>query len=519
MALGEGERASRSPTVAVGKYRLELGSGEGTFALYQPRAELERARALQAALSAAADEPLEEAADRFEAFLGDAAGVTERGERAVRLFTEVAAGSLDPRAISDEVDAMLALLGRLDREGRHKEALRLARDLAALLALLLRWLDLVRSLQLALATARRLGEPELQAWALHELGSLHLAAGDAATAAKELEQAVALKELAGSAARCASRHNLDAARRDLAEADALAQARRRCLFRLGLVGATFVFLATGGAALGLRASTHHRRLASTLSTATQPPIRPPGTTTTNSRGSTTTSASTATARRTTTVAPPPPPTTATTVSVDTTAPTPMLTAPADGGFIAGSMPTFSGTAGNESGDSTTITVLVSARDGTPAGGSPLTGKRTGTAFAVAVAASAALGDGTYSAQVEQTDDAGNTGTSRPITFTVDTVKPVVTLSCTYLPNSVCRGTATEPDQPVTIALTDEGAVNGPQTTGSPKTLITKLNGNSFSISLLGTNSGERYAVVASQTDAAGNTGTSETVQLLTAPPK
>jgi hypothetical protein len=518
MEPGEGQQPTRSPTVAVGKYRLELGSDEGTFALYQPQPELEQARALQAALSTADDEPLQDAADKFEAALGDAAGVTERSERAIRLFTEIAAGSLDPHAISDEVDAMLALLGRLDREGRHKQALRLARDLAALLALLLRWLELVRSLQLALKTARRLGEPEPEAWALHELGSLHLAAGDAATAAKQLEKAAALKEQAGSAARCASRHNLDAARRDLADADALAQARRRRLFRLGLIGATFVFLATSGAALGIRASTHHhRRLASTTPTATQPP----NSTTTNPTTTTTTTTATTPTRSTTTPAPPPPlpPTTATTVSVDTTAPTPTLTAPADGSFIADSMPTFSGTAGNDSGDSTTITVFVSARDGTPAGGSPLTATRNGTAFALIVPASATLTDGTYSAQVEQTDDAGNTGKSPPITFTVDTVKPVLTLSCTSLPNAACRGTATETDQPVTITLTDEGAVNGPQTTVSTKTLPANVKGNSFSISLPGTNNGERYAVVASQTDAAGNVGTSETVQLLTATPK
>ena len=153
------------PAVAVGGYQLELGSSDGTFVLFEPESEHEQANALGAALRApeAAEVPEPTATDRLEEVLGEASTLTEHSQRCLRLFTEIAEGSRDPHAISDEIDALLALLGRLDREGKHKEALRLARDLAALLALLLRWLDLVRSLELALRTARALGDQGAEA--------------------------------------------------------------------------------------------------------------------------------------------------------------------------------------------------------------------------------------------------------------------------------------------------------------------------------------------------------------------
>lgn len=153
------------PAVAVGGYQLELGSSDGTFVLFEPESEHEQANALGAALRApeAAEVPEPTATDRLEEVLGEASTLTGHSQRCLRLFTEIAEGSRDPHAISDEIDALLALLGRLDREGKHKEALRLARDLAALLALLLRWLDLVRSLELALRTARALGDQGAEA--------------------------------------------------------------------------------------------------------------------------------------------------------------------------------------------------------------------------------------------------------------------------------------------------------------------------------------------------------------------
>jgi hypothetical protein len=240
-----------------------LGSADGTFALFEPEAEREQARAVAEALASSSRVEEPPAGDGMtEELLADAATVTERAQRCLTLFTEIAGGhALDLKSVSDELDGVLALVGRLDREGRHKEALRLARDVSALLALLLRWLDLVRSLELSLRLARELGDAPTEAWALHELGTLRLAAGDATGAADGLREAVRIKDRFGGAGRCASRHNLDAARRDLADRDALDRLRRRRLFRLTGIAAVLAFLATGGVALGIRLSSHHQQIA------------------------------------------------------------------------------------------------------------------------------------------------------------------------------------------------------------------------------------------------------------------
>jgi hypothetical protein len=127
----------------------------------------------------------------------DAEQVMGKVERAVKLFTEIAQGRLDPAAVSDEVDALVGLLGRLDRDERWAESLRMARSLATLLALLGRWLELLKSLKLAFSAAERLGDVSGQAWAVHELGTLHLAAGERAEAERLLGQARAMREQIG----------------------------------------------------------------------------------------------------------------------------------------------------------------------------------------------------------------------------------------------------------------------------------------------------------------------------------
>jgi hypothetical protein len=243
---------SPSPiAVPIGRYVFDFGSREeGSFALYEPSGETTNARAVADAL--ATQEEVQAGEPTLDEFVEDASTVTAWCERCVRLFNDIAAGkALDPKVVSAEIDELLGLLGRLDRAGRHKEALRLARDLAALLALFLRWVELVQSLELALRTAKELGDGEAEAWGLHELGSLHLGAGEPAAASKQLEEALQLREKASGYGRCATRHNLDAARRDFAEVDALSRAHRRRLFRLVGGGAVLALLAGGGVALGV----------------------------------------------------------------------------------------------------------------------------------------------------------------------------------------------------------------------------------------------------------------------------
>ena len=87
-----------------------------------------------------------------------------------------------------------------------------------------------------------------------------------------------------------------------------------------------------------------------------------------------------------------------------------------------STPTLSGTAGDTPGDSANVVARIYA--GTVAGGTvvqTLTATRSGTSWAVDAAP---LAPGTYTAQAEQADVAGNTGRQRAaLTFTVATPPP------------------------------------------------------------------------------------------------
>ena len=473
-----------SAAVPVGGYRLELGSADGTFALFEPEAEREQARAVAEALASSSRVEEPPAGDGMtEELLADAATVTERAQRCLTLFTEIAGGhALDLKSVSDELDGVLALVGRLDREGQHKEALRLARDVSALLALLLRWLDLVRSLELSLRLARELGDAPTEAWALHELGTLRLATGDATGAADELREAVRIKDRFGGAGRCASRHNLDAARRDLADRDALDRLRRRRLFRLTGIAAVLAFLATGGVALGIRLSSHHHPIAA--STVQSKPSTAPHTS--------------------------PPTTVPPTASViDTTAPMPTLSAPT--GLIDTATPDFVGAAGDATGDATTVTITILNSDGNEVAGSPLVATRSGTTFSVT--ATTPLADGTYTATVVQTDEARNTHPSAPIAFTVDTTPPAVTLTCN-LPT--CNGTATELDQLVTVTVIDDGPVGSPPTPGTETSQTVTVEGDhTFKVTVATPAPSEQYDIVATQRDAAGNVSPDATVHVET----
>ena len=97
-----------------------------------------------------------------------------------------------------------------------------------------------------------------------------------------------------------------------------------------------------------------------------------------------------------------------------------LTAPT-AGSTTGPTPTLSGTADSAAGDGTTITVKIySGSTATGTAVQTLTPTRTGTTWTTTAAA---LTSGTYTAQATQTDSAPSTGTSAPVTFTVDATKP------------------------------------------------------------------------------------------------
>lgn len=106
---------------------------------------------------------------------------------------------------------------------------------------------------------------------------------------------------------------------------------------------------------------------------------------------------------------------------DTTAPAVTLTSPLNGAATNIFAPTLSGAAGVASGDLATITVKI--YNGTGVAGAivqTLTASQAGGSWTVTAAA---LPQGTYTAQAQQTDTAGNIGTSSANTFVIDTTSP------------------------------------------------------------------------------------------------
>jgi hypothetical protein len=204
---------------------------------------------------------------------------------------------------------------------------------------------------------------------------------------------------------------------------------------------------------------------------------------------------------------------ANTITIDATAPTVTLTAPANGSATNSQTPAITGTAGTATGDSTTITVKIYSGSGTS--GTllqTLTPTRTGGTWTTTPTT---LGQGTYTAQATQTDAAGNAGTSTANTFTIDTTPPTVTLtSCPVTGPSSNRvvtptgtaGTATGDNQTITITI-----YNGSGTTGTTfQTLTTTATAGVWTATSNKLTHSNTYTIRAAQTDTAANTGLTTT---------
>ena len=138
------------------------------------------------------------------------------------------------------------------------------------------------------------------------------------------------------------------------------------------------------------------------------------------------------------------------IVTDTTPPVVTLATPANGSSLGTATPTFSGSAGTVAGDLATVTVRVyggSAPTGTPV--QTLTATEAGGSWSVA--AGGELPDGTYTAQAEQSDEAGNTGRSSASTFSVDAVQEPV--------NTVLPGVSGVVEEGRTL-LADAGSWSG-----------------------------------------------------------
>lgn len=178
-------------------------------------------------------------------------------------------------------------------------------------------------------------------------------------------------------------------------------------------------------------------------------------------------------------------------------------------------PTFTGGAGTAAGDDATVTVAV--YEGSSVSGSPVwtgDGAVSGSTWTAGPVAS--LADGTYTAQVSQGDAAGNVGTSSAVTFTIDTTRPVVSvtaptagavLNLSQPTVSGLAGQASGDDLSVTLKL-----YAGSTVSGSPiQTHEVTPNGANWTTGAVAALADGMYTVQAEQSDAAGNTGTSVAV--------
>ena len=197
---------------------------------------------------------------------------------------------------------------------------------------------------------------------------------------------------------------------------------------------------------------------------------------------------------------------AVTFTVDTAAPAPVVAAP------TGSVrtPTFSGTAGNATGDSGTVTVTVTKTAGAPV---TYSGTRTGTTWSATVPT---LSEGDYTVTVSQSDDLSHVGTSPAQSFTVDRTAPAVTVTAPTAGSATnasvpvfsgARGTATGDTAAVTVRLYAGAGTGGTLL----QTRAATVTGSTWSVASASSLADGTYTVQASQSDAAANTGTSTAV--------
>jgi hypothetical protein len=124
-----------------------------------------------------------------------------------------------------------------------------------------------------------------------------------------------------------------------------------------------------------------------------------------------------------------------TFRVDTTSPSITLTYPANGSSTSGSQ-LVAGTAGTAEGDLSTITIEL-VPGSTTESGAPLESLTVQASNGSWSAEFGGLSPGTYTVRAEQSDNAGNTGKSQPVTFTVAPLPPVA--SFIWFPSTPTTG--------------------------------------------------------------------------------
>ena len=194
-----------------------------------------------------------------------------------------------------------------------------------------------------------------------------------------------------------------------------------------------------------------------------------------------------------------------------------ITSPANASAINNQLPLFSGTTNDPFDWETEMfdPVRLNIYAGTVVGKAPLQALATPslpTDGSWSLAATQALSDGVYTAQATQTN-LGKTGESEPVTFTVDTTPPGITLTSPANLSSSSSGSqlvagvagTSEGDLPtITIRLFSGSTTDS--RTGLESLAVQASNGG-WSATLGGLSPGT-YTVRAEQSDRAGNVGTS-----------
>jgi hypothetical protein len=199
-----------------------------------------------------------------------------------------------------------------------------------------------------------------------------------------------------------------------------------------------------------------------------------------------------------------------TFTVDTTPPTVSLTSVAP--LTNNPTPSFSGGAGVAPGDIASVTLKIysgSAVAGTPV--RTVSVPATGATWTAVLAE--ALGEGTYTAQAEQSDDAGNTGKSATSTFTVDTTPPAVTLTplASFSSDTTPSFSGVAGAAPRDIASVTLNIYSGESVSGTPvRSVKIGAVGTAWSASFAEALAEGTYTAQAEQSDEAGNTGKSAT---------
>ena len=175
---------------------------------------------------------------------------------------------------------------------------------------------------------------------------------------------------------------------------------------------------------------------------------------------------------------------------------------------ADTTPTLAGTCGALTGDTPSVTIRIFA--GAAASGTALESLTPACASGTFTVDAGVLVDGQYTAVANQSDVAGNVGTSTPRTFVIDTNGPVVSLTnpapLTNDPTPTFTGACGAADGPVTINV-----FSGSTATGTAvRTISAPCSANAFSAEPSVALASGTFTAVASQTDAAGNTGVSTT---------